>query len=165
MTILEKISQKSTQWTGSSWGFFLAVLSIVVWAAWGPFTSPPFSDTWQLVINTLTTLVTFLMVFLIQRSQNKDSLVIHTKLNELLACTRASNRLINIEELSEDEIRIVHDRFQLLARKALQARDPRKELSVEAVPSDQARERLAEPSDLAVAGQEARNGKQGPPPS
>jgi low affinity Fe/Cu permease len=134
---LESFSTKATQWTGSSWAFLLAILTLVVWAVWGPFTHPPFNDTWQLVINTLTTLVTFLMVFLIQRSQNKDSLAIHTKLNELLAASRASNRLIDIERLGEDEIRALHDRYQELAeraarrvspterRKGLQRPDPR----------------------------------------
>ncbi len=158
MTILEKFSQKSTQWTGSSWGFFLAFLTIIVWAAWGPFTNPPFSDTWQLIINTLTTLITFLMVFLIQRSQNKDSLAIHTKLNELLACSRASNRLINIESLSEDEVRLLHDRFELLARKAAQASDPRKQFSVEIVTPRECAQAQAE---LAAVKQElaAANGQ------
>ena len=84
--------------------FGLAVLVILVWIVSGPIFS--FSDTWQLVINTGTTIVTFLMVFLIQRSQNKDSQAIHLKLNELVAATKgASNRLINVENLTEEEIK------------------------------------------------------------
>src|SRR5438874_8290815 len=86
--------------------FLIAVLVIVVWAVTGPIFG--FSDTWQLVINTGTTIVTFLMVFLIQRSQNKDSLAIHLKLNELVAAIHgASNRLISAEDLTEHEVKIL----------------------------------------------------------
>jgi low affinity Fe/Cu permease len=131
---LETFSHKATKWTGSSWAFLLAILTIMVWAACGPFTKPdPFNDTWQLIINTLTTLVTFLMVFLIQRSQNKDSLAIHAKLNELLAASKASNRLIDIESLGEDEIRELHDQYQVLAKRAARAADPTKRTTIERV--------------------------------
>jgi low affinity Fe/Cu permease len=103
MGFLEKFARRATIWTGSSWAFGLAVLVILVWAVTGPIFQ--YSDTWQLVINTGTTIVTFLMVFLIQRSQNKDSVAIHLKLNELVAATEgASNRLINVEEKSEDDV-------------------------------------------------------------
>jgi low affinity Fe/Cu permease len=75
-----------------------------------------FSDTWQLVINTGTTIVTFLMVFLIQRSQNKDAVALHLKLNELVAAVQgASNRLINVEDLSESEVRMLHRHYGRLA--------------------------------------------------
>src|SRR5262249_20501436 len=143
MKWLERFSQKTTEWTGTSWSLLLAVLTILVWAAAGPFVIPPFNDTWQLVINTLTTLVTFVMVFLIQRTQNKDSLVIQTKLNELLAASRASNRLIDLEDLSEEEVRALHDRYQKLAERAAATADPTKRTSVEEL--DRARaERRAE---------------------
>src|SRR3954470_5033440 len=90
---LERASQAVTHWTGSSWAFALASATIVVWLITGPLFH--FSDTWQLVINTGTTIVTFLMVFLIQRAQNKDALVIQLKLNEIVAAIQgASNRLI-----------------------------------------------------------------------
>ena len=135
MKWLEKFSQKTTEWAGTSWALLMSVLIILVWAAFGPFVKPPFNDTWQLVINTLTTLVTFVMVFLIQRTQNKDSLVIQTKLNELLAATHASNRLIDLEQLSEDEVRKLHDRYQELANRAAAAADPTKECSVEELAS------------------------------
>src|SRR6201990_1747453 len=89
---------------GSRWAFLRAGLVIVVWAVTGPVFH--FSDTWQLVINTGTTIVTFLMVFLIQRAQNKDSRAMQLKLNEIVAAMEgASNRLINVEDLSEEEIR------------------------------------------------------------
>src|SRR3989449_10488006 len=101
--LLEKFSLKATQATGTSTAFMLALLTIAVWAATGPFFH--FSDTWQLVINTGTTVVTFLMVFLIQRTQNKDALAIHLKLNEIVAALEgASNRLIDAETLSEKEL-------------------------------------------------------------
>jgi low affinity Fe/Cu permease len=131
MKILEQFSQKATLWTGSSWGFLIANVIIAVWVVAGPFVN--YSDTWQLVINTLTTLVTFDMVFLIQRSQNKDSLAIHTKLNELLAASRASNRLIDLENFSEEEIRAIHDRYVALAAKAANTTNPCARLSVEMV--------------------------------
>jgi hypothetical protein len=88
---LEQVSRWATRWAGSSWAFSLAVLVIVVWLVTGPIFH--FSDTWQLVINTGTTIVTFLMVFLIQRAQNKDGLAIQLKLNEIVAALDgASNR-------------------------------------------------------------------------
>jgi low affinity Fe/Cu permease len=90
---------------------------VVVWAATGPFFN--YSDTWQLVINTGTTIVTFLMVFLIQRSQNKDALALQLKLNELVAAMKgASNRLIDVEDLDEAELRVLHQHYRALARLA-----------------------------------------------
>ena len=109
----EKFSTAVTQWTGSSTAFGLACGVIIVWAAIGPLFG--FSDTWQLVINTGTTIVTFLMVFLIQRSQNKDSLALQLKLNELVAAVEgASNRLIDVEDLSEEELALLHKHYQRL---------------------------------------------------
>nr|WP_244173530.1 low affinity iron permease family protein [Caballeronia temeraria] len=93
-----------TRWAGSPVAFGLAVIAIVVWLVSGPIFK--FSDGWQLVINTGTTIITFLMVFLIQQSANKDSVALHLKLNELLASNkRASNQLIGIEDATEDELR------------------------------------------------------------
>src|SRR4051812_39252504 len=113
---MERFSRRATVWSGSSWAFALATLTVLVWAATGPFFH--YSDTWQLVINTGTTIVTFLMVFLIQRAQNKDSLTIQIKLNELLASQQgASNRLINLEDWSEEEIVALHDRFAKLSER------------------------------------------------
>ncbi|MCM3870594.1 MAG: low affinity iron permease family protein [Pyrinomonadaceae bacterium] len=115
--ILERFSQKATQATGTSGAFLLAATVIVVWIITGPLFK--FSDTWQLVINTGTTIVTFLMVFLIQRSQNKDALAIHLKLNEIVAALQgASNRLIDVESLTEDEIQTLHKHYQELVRMA-----------------------------------------------
>jgi low affinity Fe/Cu permease len=101
--MLERFSHEATVKTGSSSAFILAVLVVLIWLLSGPLFN--FSDTWQLVINTGTTIVTFLMVFLIQRAQNKDALAIHLKLNEIVAAMEgASNRLIDVEDLSEAEI-------------------------------------------------------------
>jgi low affinity Fe/Cu permease len=112
---IERYTQTVTHWVGSVYAFALAVLVVLVWAATGPLFN--FNDTWQLVINTGTTIVTFLMVFIIQRSQNKDTLALHIKLNEVVAALKgASNRLIDVEDLSEDEIRKLHDRYQHLAQ-------------------------------------------------
>src|SRR2546422_2233956 len=117
--LLEKFSLKATQATGTSTAFMLALLTIAVWAATGPFFH--FSDTWQLVINTGTTVVTFLMVFLIQRTQNKDSLAIHLKLNEIVAALEgASNRLIDVESLTEHELNILHTHYGRLAQMSKQ---------------------------------------------
>jgi low affinity Fe/Cu permease len=115
--LLEKLSLKATQATGTSTAFILAGLVIVVWLVTGPLFK--FSDTWQLVINTGTTIVTFLMVFLIQRAQNKDALVIHLKLNEIVAALDgASNRLIDVEDLTEEEIKTLHKHYQKLVEMA-----------------------------------------------
>jgi low affinity Fe/Cu permease len=104
---LEALSTAVTKWTGGTAAFALAVGVVVVWLISGPIFA--YSDTWQLVINTGTTIVTFLMVFLIQRSQNKDSMAVQLKLNELVAAIEgASNRLIDVEDLSEEELKTLH---------------------------------------------------------
>lgn len=115
--VLEMVARGTTTWTGSSSAFAAAVGVVIVWAVLGPVFH--FSDTWQLVINTGTTIVTFLMVFLIQRTQNKDSLALHLKLNEIVACLEgASNRLVNVEDLTEAEVRELHDRYQEVSARA-----------------------------------------------
>jgi len=116
---LERFSRKATEATGTSSAFILALLVIIVWLVSGPLFH--FSDTWQLVINTGTTIVTFLMVFLIQRSQNKDALAIHLKLNEIVAALEgASNRLIDVEDLTEEDIKTLHEHYQRLVAMAKQ---------------------------------------------
>jgi low affinity Fe/Cu permease len=115
--VLEHASEKVTAWTGSSAGIGVATAIIVVWAASGPLFG--YSNTWQLVINTGTTIVTFLMVFLIQRSQNKESLALQLKLNELVAALQgASNRLIDVEDLTEDELKTLRAHYAKLAHLA-----------------------------------------------
>jgi low affinity Fe/Cu permease len=102
----ERFSSAITKATGRPAAFIAALLVVIVWAITGPFFD--YSDTWQLVINTSTTIITFLMVFVIQQSQNKDTVAIHLKLNELIAATKgASNRLIDVEDLSEEELKVL----------------------------------------------------------
>ena len=99
----EKFSARVTKATGKPMAFILAFLVIITWALTGPIFK--FSDTWQLVINTGTTIITFLMVFVIQQSQNKDTAAIQLKLNELIASTpTASNKLVDIEDLTSEEL-------------------------------------------------------------
>jgi low affinity Fe/Cu permease len=118
----EKMSAAVTRATGSSTAFMIALAVILTWGVTGPLFK--FSDTWQLVINTGTTIVTFLMVFLIQQSQNKDSLAIQLKLNELIACEeRASNRLIDVEDLSQEELEILKKFYIRLSELAEQEND------------------------------------------
>jgi low affinity Fe/Cu permease len=114
---LERMSTQITRWTGSTAAFALACAVILAWVVTGPIFH--YSDTWQLVINTGTTIITFLMVFLIQRAQNKDSMAIQLKLNELVAAIDgASNRLIDIEDLSEEELVALHQFYAQLVRMA-----------------------------------------------
>lgn len=125
-----RMAEKVTQWTGSTWGFVVAAAVVLVWAVSGPLFH--FSNTWQLVINTGTTVVTFLMVFLIQRAQNKDSLAIQLKLNELVAAMEgASNRLIDVEDLSEEELDVLREHFRTLVTMAREDENITKSHSVE----------------------------------
>lgn len=101
-----KISNIITRSVGRPAAFIVAVTVVILWAVAGPLFN--FSDTWQLVINTGTTIITFLMVFVIQQSQNRDAMAVQLKLNELIACNkRASNRLIVIEDLTEEELEVL----------------------------------------------------------
>ena len=114
---LARFSHRATESAGSSWAFGVAVAVVLIWAATGPLFH--YSDTWQLVINTGTTVVTFLMVFLIQRAQNKESKAVQLKLNEIVAAIQgASNRLIDVESLSEEEIEVLHKHYAEISRLA-----------------------------------------------
>jgi len=113
----EKMSSLVTKASGSTPAFIGAVFVIIIWLVTGPVFG--YSDTWQLVINTGTTIITFLMVFLIQRSQNKDSIAVHLKLNELIVAQQlASNRMVAIEHMSEDELKVLQKYFKHLAQMA-----------------------------------------------
>jgi low affinity Fe/Cu permease len=136
-----RFAEKITKYSGTTAVFVGAVGIVLLWALAGPVFH--YSETWQLVINTGTTIITFLMVFLIQRAQNKDSLVLHLKLNELLAATKgASNRLINAQDFSEEEIRLIHQFYCLLADKARADNDLGETHSVEEA-EDNHHEKLA----------------------
>lgn len=105
-SFFDKFSTKATKLTGSPWAFIIALTAIIIWALTGPMFG--FSDTWQLIINTSTTIITFLMVFIIQQTQNKDTTAIHLKLNELIASNKfASNRLVDAEDLTEEELQVL----------------------------------------------------------
>lgn len=113
----EKLAYRTTRLAGRPWAFGIALAIVLAWLASGPLFH--FSDTWQLVINTGTTIVTFLMVFLIQQTQNKDTKAIELKLNELVAAIEgASNRLIDVEDLSEAELDTLHHHYRKLVSMA-----------------------------------------------
>ena len=113
----ERFARNATRWTGRPWAFGIALAVVIAWLVTGPIFG--FSDTWQLVINTGTTIVTFLMVFLIQHAQNKDTRAMELKLNELVAAVKgASNRLIDVEELSEEDLETLQKHYRLLVAMA-----------------------------------------------
>ena len=117
----ENFAQKVTTFSGTTHAFIIALCTIITWLITGPLFK--FSDTWQLVINTGTTIITFLMV-LIQRAQNKDSRAVHLKLNELVASLKGpSNRLVDIEELTEEELDVLHKYYKKLGEMAKNERD------------------------------------------
>jgi low affinity Fe/Cu permease len=108
------LATRAARWVGSKWAFAAALLLIIVWAATGPFFR--YSDTWQLVVNTATTIVTFLMVFLIQNTQNRDAKAIHLKLDEIIrAHHRADNQMIDIEKLSDEELEVLALGFEKIS--------------------------------------------------
>ena len=110
----DAFSNKVTRVTGSPMAFMIAIGVVIVWAVTGPVFK--YSDTWQLVINTGTTIVTFLMVFVIQQAQNKDSMAVHLKLNELISATqKASDYLIAIEDISEEELMVIQKYYLKMA--------------------------------------------------
>ena len=113
---IERFSTRVSQWAGSTSAFAFALGFVVLWALTGPLFG--FSQNWQMIINTGTTIATFLMVFLIQRAQNKESRAMQLKLNEVVAAhAGASNRLVGAEDLSEDELRALHERYLRLVEK------------------------------------------------
>jgi low affinity Fe/Cu permease len=110
-------ARRSSMALGSAWAFAGAVLAIFVWVVTGPMFH--FSDTWQLVINTATTIVTFLMVFLIQNTQNRDAKAAHLKLDELIrALTDARNELVDLEDLSDEELKKLQEQFKSMRKRA-----------------------------------------------
>ncbi|HTL10653.1 MAG TPA: low affinity iron permease family protein [Chitinophagaceae bacterium] len=115
LSFSEVFANRITKVTGSTAAFIVALLMVVVWAATGPIFH--YSETWQLVINTSTTIITFLMVFLIQKAQNKDSLAIQLKLNELIAAHEfASNRLVDVENIPEADLKVIQKYYSQLSQ-------------------------------------------------
>ena len=126
----DKFSSRVTKVTGKPIAFILACAIIIVWAVTGPVFH--FSDTWQLVINTGTTIITFLMVFVIQQSQNKDTIALQIKLNELIASSQtASNRLIDVEDLTPQELETLKKFYIQLAKLAAKETDIKATHSIE----------------------------------
>jgi low affinity Fe/Cu permease len=120
-------ARKTSTVLGSAWAFVCAILIIVIWAMTGP--TFHYSDTWQLIINTGTTIVTFLMVFLIQNTQNRDAKAVHLKLDELIrAVEPARNKLVDLEKLSDDELKKLESEFEKLRKKAEGAKEEVEEL-------------------------------------
>lgn len=118
----DNLSARITKLTGSSWAFIIAVIFVIVWGVSGPIFH--FSDTWQLIINTGTSIITFLMVFIIQQSQNKDTMALQLKLNELIAASnKASNRLIDVEDLTQEELHRLKQFYCELGELAEQDKD------------------------------------------
>ena len=130
-SLFESFANKATAFTGSSPAFIGAALIVIIWAISGPFFK--FSETWQLVINTGTTIITFLMVFLIQKAQNKDSKAMQIKLNELIAASeKASNRIVDIEDLTEKELDNLHKFYEELSDLAESDNDLHQSHSIDA---------------------------------
>ncbi len=128
--ILSRFASWVSLMAGSTAAFIAALAVVIAWALTGPLFK--YSDTWQLTINTGTTIVTFLMVFLIQRAQNKDALAVQLKLNELVAAIEgASNRLISVEDLSEHELKVLHQHYQQLGEMAKRHRSITESHSIE----------------------------------
>lgn len=126
----EKISNTITTYSGSSPVFLAAVGVILLWAACGPVFH--FSNTWLLIVNTGTSIITFLMVFLIQKSQNKESIAVQLKLNELIAAHKgASNRLLNIQDLSEEQLNKLYEHYRTLVELTQKAQSNTQSHSVE----------------------------------
>ena len=112
-SFFERLATKATAATGSTAAIIIAFAAIIIWAICGPFFN--YSETWQLVINTGTTIITFLMVFLIQKSQNNESMATQLKLDELVAAHNfASNRLVDVENMSEEELKTIQKYYQHL---------------------------------------------------
>ncbi len=135
-SFFERFSNWAARFTGSSYAFIGATLIVIIWAALGPIFH--YSETWQLVINTGTTIITFLMVFLIQKAQNKDSKAIQIKLNELIAANeKASNRIVDIEDLTEKELDQLHCYYEKLADFAEEDDDIHSSHSIDAAQRNQ----------------------------
>jgi low affinity Fe/Cu permease len=126
----EKVSNTITSYSGSSPVFIAAVVLILIWGVSGPIFG--YSNTWLLIVNTGTSIITFLMVFLIQKSQNKESIAVQLKLNELIAANNnASNRLLNIQDLSEEQLNTLYEHYRTLVELTQKAKSTTQSHSVE----------------------------------
>jgi len=154
----ERFSAKVSKVTGSTPAFMIALAMVICWAVTGP--AFHYSETWQLVINTGTTIITFLMVFLIQKAQNKDSMAIQLKLNELIAAHQfASNRLVNAENMTEEEMKVIQKYYLNFSKFTKTDKDLQQSHSIE---EDKEIQELKEDvEDPAVSGQLKPSGSPG----
>lgn len=128
--LFDKFADKAVYFTGSAAAFITATILVIAWASVGPIFN--FSEVWQMVINTGTTIITFLMVFLIQKAQNKDSKAIQIKLNELIAAhEHASNQIVDIEDLTEDELDQLHKFYEKLGKLPKKETSPTRSISID----------------------------------
>lgn len=126
----ERFSASIVKLTGSWVSFIFAALTIIIWAITGPYFH--YSNTWQLVINTGTTIITFLMVFVIQHAQNKDTMAVQLKLDELIAATKgASNKVLNIEDLTDEQLKMLKHFYSQLSEISAKDKDPGKHHSID----------------------------------
>jgi low affinity Fe/Cu permease len=148
----ERVSNTITTYSGSSPVFIAAVALIVIWGVTGPIFN--YSNTWLLIVNTGTSIITFLMVFLIQKSQNKESIAVQLKLNELIAAnSQASNRLLNIQDLSETELNTLYEHYKTLVELTQRAKSNTKSHSVEdaiEAVKEEAEDEIKEIKEIAV---------------
>ena len=154
----ERFSAKVTKVTGSTPAFMIALALVIGWAVTGP--AFHYSETWQLVINTGTTIITFLMVFLIQKAQNKDSMAIQLKLNELIAAHQfASNRLVNAENMTEEEMKVIQKYYLNFSQFTKTDRDLQQSHSIEE--DNEIRKLNEDAEDPAVSGHPQPSGNPG----
>ncbi len=147
LSFFENVSSKVTAAAGSTPAFVGALGIVLAWLISGPFFD--FSETWQLVINTGTTIITFLMVFLIQKSQNKESLAIQLKLNELVAAHHyASNRLVNVEGMTEDELKTIQKYYLKLSENTKDAKSLQTSHSIEEAEERKVEKKNSSPKKL-----------------
>lgn len=129
-SFFDRLAGSVSKAAGSTAAFIAAFLAVIVWALSGPLFH--YSEGWQLVINTGTTIITFLMVFLIQKAQNKDSLAIQLKLNELIAAHEfASNRLVNVENMTEEEMKVIQKYYAQLSQMTMREKNLQTSHSIE----------------------------------
>jgi low affinity Fe/Cu permease len=120
--IFKRFAHKSSEVMGSPWAFVISTILVVMWAASGPMFD--YSDTWQLVINTTTTVITFLMIFLVQNTQNRDTLSVHLKLDELIRSSKtANNRMLDLDQMSPEELKDLKQEFEAIARREAEGVD------------------------------------------
>ncbi|MBP1473548.1 low affinity iron permease family protein [Frateuria sp. MAH-13] len=145
-TAFRSFAEATARYSGKPAAFLIAALIVVIWAATGPLFG--FGDTWQLVINTGTTIITFLMVFLIQNSQNRDSAAVQIKLDELIRSTRARNSLLDVDNLDEDALERIRENYRKLAHNKEEAARQSRRAGARARRQDESEEACEEVKEI-----------------